>query len=113
RRGAARRVMRCAWAGEASASQPGGGAGDGGTAHTAAPTPATPAGRVCGMSGRPARPAPGGRRPVGLSDRDRARVRAAVLALDPLCDEQIAGVCEVITTSRDRWRREDTRDPSP
>jgi hypothetical protein len=42
----------------------------------------------------------------GLSEQDRATIRAAVAALDPLTDEQIAAVCEVITTSRIRWRRE-------
>jgi hypothetical protein len=41
-----------------------------------------------------------------------AAVRAAVLALPPMDDEQIAAVCEVIATSRDRWRRRDATDTS-
>jgi hypothetical protein len=48
---------------------------------------------------------PGG---VGVSTQDRDTVRAAVLALAPLTDEQIAAVCEVITVTRERWHREDT-----
>jgi len=43
---------------------------------------------------------------AGLSEVDRAWVRAAVLALPPLTDEQIAGVCEVIAASRARWQQE-------
>jgi hypothetical protein len=35
-----------------------------------------------------------------------AAVRAAVMALPPMTDEQIAAVCEVIVTSRARWQRE-------
>jgi hypothetical protein len=38
-----------------------------------------------------------------LSEQDRAAVVAAVLALEPMSDEQINAVCEVITTSRVRW----------
>jgi hypothetical protein len=41
-----------------------------------------------------------------LSAQDRAQIAAAVLALDPMDDEQITAVCEVITTSRVRWGAE-------
>jgi hypothetical protein len=47
------------------------------------------------------------RKGPGLSEADRAAVRAAVAALKPMSDDQIADVCEVITASRQRWRRED------
>ena len=40
-----------------------------------------------------------------LSDQDRARIRDAVAALEPMSEEQIAAVCEVITRLRaDRER---------
>ena len=42
----------------------------------------------------------------GLSNEDLAAVRAAVLALEPMTDEQIDAVCEVITVSRARWGRQ-------
>jgi hypothetical protein len=42
----------------------------------------------------------------GLSDKEREAIRAAVLALPPLTDEQIDGLCEVIVTARERWARE-------
>jgi len=32
-----------------------------------------------------------------------------VLALPPLTDEQVDRICEVITTARHRWQREDHR----
>jgi hypothetical protein len=44
----------------------------------------------------------------GLSANERAAIRTAVLALDPMSDDQIAGVCEVIVTTRARWQRDDT-----
>jgi hypothetical protein len=53
-------------------------------------------------------PRRGSRAGRGLSASERAAIRAAVLALDPMSDDQIAGVCEVIVTSRARWRRDDT-----
>jgi hypothetical protein len=48
-------------------------------------------------------------RPAGgvLTEADKATIRAAVLALPPLTDEQIDGICEVITVARHRWQRED------
>jgi hypothetical protein len=42
----------------------------------------------------------------GLSNEELAVIRAAVLALEPMTDEQIEGVCEVIAVSRARWRRQ-------
>lgn len=45
------------------------------------------------------------RTPYGeLSAAQVARIQASVLALEPMSDEQIAGVCEVIATARRRWR---------
>jgi hypothetical protein len=42
-----------------------------------------------------------------LSEEDRAAIRATVAALQPLSDEQISGVCEVIVAARQRWHRHD------
>jgi hypothetical protein len=42
-----------------------------------------------------------------LSEEDRAAIRAAMAALEPMSDEQITGVCEVIIAARQRWHRHD------
>lgn len=66
--------------------------------------------------GRPIRPgaAAGSAPPVGvrrggtgLSDLERAQIVAAVYALAPMTEEQVDRVCEVIVSTRARWRRED------
>ena len=50
--------------------------------------------------------APASRRtppPTGaLTDTDKAAIRAAVLALPPLTDDQVDGLCEVIINARTR-----------
>jgi hypothetical protein len=45
-------------------------------------------------------------RPSVLSDEQRAAVRAAVLGLDPLTDDQVAAVCEVIVAIRSKPGRD-------
>jgi len=51
--------------------------------------------------------------PDVLSPTQREAIRAAILALPPMTDEQTDALCDVITTARQRWRREDTEHPPP
>lgn len=44
-----------------------------------------------------------------LTDEEMAVVRRAVDALPPMTDEQIDGICEVITNARATWRAADAR----
>jgi hypothetical protein len=44
-----------------------------------------------------------------LSDEDRAKVVAAIRALPPMTDEQIASICEVLIAARDRRLAEKRR----
>jgi hypothetical protein len=46
---------------------------------------------------------------AGLSEQQRATIRAAIAALPPMSNEQVDSVCEVIIAARERWRREDHR----
>jgi len=94
------------------AGRPAGGrrVGDGGSARTDRPTRRATVPRQPGpatVDTPDARPVTCGGGSV-LSEADRAAVRAAVAALPPLTDEQVAGVCEVIVATRARWRRQDT-----
>ena len=57
-----------------------------------------------GRTGRPTAQPAGRDSGAGLSDEERAAVIAAVLALEPMTEEQIAAVCEVIAGGRARWR---------
>jgi hypothetical protein len=106
------RVGREAPACEAAAWLGDGGKGDGGTAHTEPPGSATPGltdlVATVRRSSRARRQGTPGAVVGAMSEDNRAAVRAAVLALAPLSDEQIAGVCEVITNSRQRWHHLDT-----
>jgi hypothetical protein len=48
------------------------------------------------------------REPGELTDQDRAAIRAAVLALPPLTDEQVDALCETIVATWARWSRENS-----
>jgi hypothetical protein len=44
-----------------------------------------------------------------LTATERDQVKRSVMALPPLSEEQIAGICEVIIAARGRWQRNDQR----
>ncbi len=46
-----------------------------------------------------------------LSAEQQAAIVARVLALPPMTDEQVDGVCEVIQVARTRWRAQDRDKP--
>jgi hypothetical protein len=51
--------------------------------------------------------------PDELTDQDRAAIRAAVLALPPLTEEQIKEICEVIVNFRQRHPTHPHTDKQP